>query len=111
MNFNMKDNSTAALVVAATAGLDVAGQPGVFAGPLTYSVDDATVVAILPSADGSQVVINRVGTTGVATVSCTDGVITATFTVTILASETTSISFAEVVPPTAAPVDAAATPA
>ena len=97
MNFNMKDTATS-IVVAATAGLDAAGNVGVFAGPLTYSVDDVTVATVEGSADGSQVTVTRVGTTGVATVSATDGILTASFTVTVVASEATSINFAEVEP-------------
>jgi len=103
MNFNVKDDSAVGLVVAASAGVDAAGQPGVFAGPLTYSVDDASIATVQGSADGSQVTVTRVGTSGVATVSCTDGVLTASFTVTVVPSEATSISFAEVVPAPVAP--------
>ena len=68
-NFNLLDIDTAGLTVQATAGLDAAGNPGVFAGTLSWSVDDATIATVTPSADGLQGTIARVGTTGVATVS------------------------------------------
>ena len=106
-NFNLLDIDTAGLTVQATAGLDAAGNPGVFAGTLSWSVDDATIATVTPSADGLQGTIARVGTTGVATVTVTDGTISASFTVTITDSEATSIDFTAVTPTAAAPQEAA----
>jgi hypothetical protein len=105
-NFNVADNDNTPLVVASTAGNDAAGNPGVFAGPLSYSVDGTGVVSIAPSSDGSQVTVTRVGTTGVATITATDGIVSSSFTVTIVPSETTSINFTAVqAAPAAAPAD------
>jgi hypothetical protein len=107
-NFNVADNDNTPLVVASTAGNDSAGNPGVFAGPLSYSVDGTGVVSIAPSSDGSQVTVTRVGTTGVATITATDGIVTDSFTVTIVPSETTSINFTAVQAAPAAPTAAPA---
>jgi len=110
-NFNMLDNATKPLVIAASAGLDVAGNPGVWSGGLEWEVDMPSIVSIAPTADELSVVITRMATHGVATITVTDGVVLSSFTVTIVPSEPLNINFTEVAhvaEPDIAPVEVVA---
>ena len=102
MKFRIFDTSLAALVIAASAKPDAAGNPGVFNGSLSYTVSDPSIVKITPSDDTLSVAVEHVGPLGSATITVTDGIVTDTFEVEVASSETTGILFA------AAPVAKAA---
>ena len=103
MSFKIKDTALLALVISISIKPDAAGNPGIIAGPLTYTSDDnGTLVKLVPSEDTLSVAISKVGPLGTANITVTDGVTTQTFPVEIDATETTGFIFTEVVQDVAA---------
>lgn len=79
MNFSMRDDGSLNLQITpldadgnpTTIFLDTTGNPIpiAFDEPPQWSVDDATVLALVPAADGMTCVVNQKGKLGTATVS------------------------------------------
>lgn len=106
MKIRILDNQTTPVTINASPAADAAGNAGIFNGPLSYTVSDSTIVKITPSADTLSVDVERVGPLGTATVTATDGVVTQSFEVDVVASEALDITFT--VAAAAAPAVAAA---
>lgn len=110
MKLSILDTQSTPITVLATPAADAAGNAGVFAGPLSYTVSDAAIVKITPSADTLSVNVEHVGPLGSGvTVTATDGVVSQSFTVDVVSSEAKDILFA--VAPAAVPAAAPAAPA
>lgn len=114
MKFRILDTAIASLIIHTAASADAAGNPGVFNGPLTYTNSNPDVVKITPAADGLSVDCERVGPLGTAQITVTDGVVSDSFTVEVVASEATGIQFSAAATVaaasnTAAPAGAAST--
>lgn len=116
MKLTIPDTQTTPITVIASPGLDAAGNAGVFAGALSWSTSDASMLKLTPSADTLSVGVELVGPGALATVTATDGIVSASFDVGVVASEANDIVFtvAPAAPATAASAaqpDPAAQPA
>ena len=79
---------------ASASFVDAAGQPATDANPLTWSSSDPTVLIVTPSADGSYTTVMAVQPPKLATaqIQVTDGTLTATADVQVVAGPVASIS-------------------
>jgi len=93
MKLTITDTQAAPVVVNASPAADAAGNTGVFNGALSYTSSDPAIITVSPSADTKSVSVQRVGPLGVATVTATDGIVSASFEVEVVASEARDINF------------------
>ena len=108
MKLTIIDTQTTPITINASPAADAAGNPGVFAGPLSYHSSDDSVIKLTPSADTLSVAVERVGPLGTGiTVTATDGVVTQSFTVDVVSSEAKDINFAVAPAAAVAPAPAA----
>jgi hypothetical protein len=103
MKITLNDTQVQPITIISTPAADAAGNPGVLNGPLTYTSSDTNVVTVTPATDTLSASVQSIGKTGSATITVTDGIISSSFDIEVVASEATGITF------TVAPVNTVAT--
>lgn len=94
MKLTIHDTQTTPVTVISSPASDAAGNTGVFNGPLSYTSSDPAIVKVTPSADTLSVDVERAGPLGTATITVTDGIVTASIEVDVVASQAKDILFA-----------------
>lgn len=94
MKITLRDNQVTPVTVIASPAADAAGNTGIFNGPLSYTSSDPAIVKVTASADTLSVDVERIGPLGTVTIDVTDGVVSASIEVEVIASQAMDILFA-----------------